>query len=50
VEIPHGAMVGAVVRGDKTIIPQSDTVIEPGDHVVVVCLPSAVPAVEKLFE
>lgn len=50
VEMPHGAVVGAVIRSDATIIPQNDTVIEPGDHVVVVCLPSAVPAVEKLFE
>jgi len=50
VDLPHGAVVGAIVRGDATIIPQSDTVIEPGDHVVVVCLPSVVPTVEKLFE
>lgn len=50
VGMPQGAVIGAIVRGAKTVIPQSDTVVQSGDHVVVVCLPSVVADVERLFE
>jgi len=50
VEMPRGAVIGAIVRGAQAVIPQSDTVVQAGDHVVVVSLPSAVPDVERLFE
>ncbi len=50
VEMPQGAVVGAIVHGAQTVIPQGDSVVQPGDQVVVLCLPSAVPDVERLFE
>ncbi len=48
-EIPHGVLLGAVVADEKVAIVSGDTVLEAGDKLLVVTLPSAVPAVEKLF-
>jgi len=49
VQLPAGAIVGPFIHEDIVFIPQSDSVIQPGDHVVMVCRTSVSPAVEKLF-
>lgn len=41
------AIVGAIVRGDDVIIPSGEDVIEPGDHVVIFALRSAIPRLER---
>ena len=41
------AVVGAIVRGDDVRIPGGDDVIEPGDHVVIFALRSAIPRLER---
>lgn len=46
---PDKAKIGAVVNGDSVRIPTGDTVIEPGDHVIVLTLPEALEGVEKIF-
>ena len=46
---PDKAKIGAVVNGDGVRIPTGDTVIEPGDHVIVLTLPEALEGVEKIF-
>ena len=43
------AIVGAITHGDRVVIPTGDSVIQPGDRVVVFALPSAVPAVMRRF-
>jgi len=43
------AIVGAVVRQDEVIIPTGNTVIETGDKVILVALPSAIKSIEKAF-
>lgn len=48
--LPKEAVAGAVIRDDRVIIPPDDSVIRPGDHVVLVSIPSATPAVERLFK
>jgi trk system potassium uptake protein TrkA len=48
--LPKDAIAGAIVRDDKVTIPPNDTVILPGDHVLIVSRPSATPAVERLFK
>lgn len=50
VGLPKGVALGPVIRGGDVIFPQRDTVLQPGDHVVAICLSSAVPALVKLFE
>jgi len=49
-DFPGDAILGAVIRGDRVIIPVGETQIQPGDHVVIFSLPRVLPDVEKLFE
>jgi trk system potassium uptake protein TrkA len=47
IKFPKGAIIGAVVRNSDIIIPTGDTVILPGDRVIIFSLTSAIPSVEK---
>ncbi|MDQ3942536.1 MAG: Trk system potassium transporter TrkA [Actinomycetota bacterium] len=49
VGFPEGALVGAILRDDRVIIPSGREAMKPGDDVVVFTLASAVGAVERLF-
>jgi len=49
VRFPRGAMVGMIVRPDEIIVPEGDTQIQQGDHVVVFAVQEAVKKVQKLF-
>jgi len=49
-ELPEETMVGAILRGDKVVIPRGDTRIQAHDHVLMVTPNSSVQATEKLFE
>jgi trk system potassium uptake protein TrkA len=49
VEFPEGAIVGALVRGDKVTIPDGRAELAEGDIAVVFTLSKAVRGVEKLF-
>ncbi len=47
IKFPADAIIGAVVRGENIVMPLGDTVIRPGDKVVIFALRSAIPKVEK---
>ena len=47
--LPRGAVIGALVRGDLVKIPTGETMVEPGDQVIVFTLPETLEPVEKLF-
>ena len=47
IKFPKGAIIGAVVRDKDIIIPTGDTIILPGDRVIIFTLTSAIPLVEK---
>jgi trk system potassium uptake protein TrkA len=47
--LPPEALVGGIVRGEEVIVPEPATVLEPGDHVILLALPRALPEVERLF-
>jgi trk system potassium uptake protein TrkA len=49
VRFPSGSLVGVVVRPDEVLVAHGDTVIHPGDHVVVFAVRSAIRKVERLF-
>lgn len=46
---PRGAIIGAIVRGNKYEIPTGESILEEGDRVVVFTLPEAVKKVERFF-
>jgi trk system potassium uptake protein TrkA len=48
-ELPAEALVGAIVRGEDVLVPDRQTVLEPGDHVILLALPRALREVERLF-
>lgn len=49
-DLPAGIFIGAIVRPDGSILMgRKDTVIRPGDHVIVMALPDQARKVEKLF-
>ncbi|MBB5519964.1 Trk system potassium transporter TrkA [Amphiplicatus metriothermophilus] len=47
--LPEGVMIGAVCRDDKVVMPAGDTVINPGDRVVLMALREHVKDVEQMF-
>ena len=47
--IPKGAIIGGVVRGNESHIATGDFQIQEGDKVVVFMLPEAISKVDKLF-
>ena len=49
VTFPRGALVGAVIRGEKNFVPGGSDVLEVGDIVIVFALSQARIDVEKLF-
>jgi trk system potassium uptake protein len=46
---PSGSIVGAIIRGDRVIIPDGTDAIEVDDRVIVFVQPEARAAVEELF-
>ncbi len=48
--LPKGAIVGAITHNDRVIIPPDDSVVQPGDHIIIISPLSVTPAVEKLFK
>ncbi|NCF42851.1 MAG: Trk system potassium transporter TrkA [Bacteroidetes bacterium] len=49
VDFPRAAIIGGVIRNESGITALGDFKIEPGDRVVVCCLPEAISKVERLF-
>jgi trk system potassium uptake protein TrkA len=47
--MPKGVVIGAITRGDELITPRGDTVVEAGDHVILLAEIEAVDAVTKLL-
>ncbi len=47
--LPKGAIAGAIIHNGVVIIPPNDSVVQPGDHVIIISPLSVTPAVEKLF-
>lgn len=48
-QFPGSTVVGAIMRGNDTIVPRGDTSILPGDRVILFALRSKSDDVEKLF-
>ena len=49
IHFPRGMMIGSIVREDEVIIPGGNTILKPGDHLVVFSLPKTVQKLERYF-
>jgi trk system potassium uptake protein TrkA len=48
-DLPEGAILGSILRGEQVVIPRGDTRIETGDRIVVFALPDSVEATAEYF-
>jgi len=46
--LPHSMIIGGVQRGKEAFVPRGNTMIEAGDHLIVIALPEAIAMAEKL--
>ena len=46
---PRDALVGAIVRREKVLVPTGKSVIQVGDRVIIFSMPHAIPDIENLF-
>ncbi|MFQ5654536.1 MAG: Trk system potassium transporter TrkA [Planctomycetota bacterium] len=49
VKVPQGAIIGAIFRREAFMIPDGDSEVKVGDHVVIFALPEAMEGIERLF-
>ena len=49
VAFPKGAIVAGIIRKEKIIIPTGDSVIEPGDRLIIFAQRRAVERIEKIL-
>lgn len=49
-EIPDGAIIGLIAKGDRLVVPQGDTRIEEGDLLTVFAMRDVVADVERQFQ
>lgn len=49
IAFPKGAMVAGIIRNDHIIIPTGDSIIEPGDRIIIFAQRRAIEAIEKIL-
>jgi len=47
--IPKGVLITGIIRDDQVIIPRGDSVIEPGDKIIIFAMRQAIPKIEKIL-
>lgn len=50
IALPRGALLAAILKGDRVVIPRGDDVVAIGDTVVVLCTPAARKGIARLFK
>lgn len=48
--LPSGANIGGLIRNGEGVHVSGNTMIQPGDHVIIFCLESVLKKLEKFFE
>jgi trk system potassium uptake protein TrkA len=49
IRFPKDVLIGAVIKGEEVLIPEGDTMVDPGDGVVLFLLSKSVPKIEKFL-
>ena len=47
--LPKGCIIVSIMRGDKTLIPEGNTILRPGDNVTLLSRLNTVDQVKKMF-
>ena len=48
-KLKRGTIIGTIVRNDQMILPDGETTVEAGDHVIVITHHKNIAALSKLF-
>ena len=48
-KFPKGALLGCIIRGEDVMIPSGESVVHPGDRIIIIARREAVAQVEKLL-
>jgi len=49
ISFPKGSLVTGIIRQDRVIIPSGDSIIEPGDRIIIFAVRDAIPKIEKIL-
>lgn len=49
ISMPKGTLVTGIIRNDSVIIPTGESVIEPGDRIIIFAKSQAIPKIEKIL-
>jgi len=49
IAFPKGALITAIIREDKVIIPSGESMIEPDDRIIIIARKRAIPKIEKIM-
>lgn len=49
ISFPKGAIVVGIIRQEKIIIPSGESIIEPGDRIIIFSTRKAIPRIEKIL-
>ena len=49
ISMPKGTLVTGIIRNDSVIIPTGESVIEPGDRIIIFAKRQAIPKIEKIL-
>jgi trk system potassium uptake protein TrkA len=49
IDFPKGSLVTGIIRGEEVIIPTGDSVIAPGDRIIIFARRQAIPKIEKIL-
>jgi len=47
--MPKGVLVTTILRGDRVIIPTGDSVVEPGDRIIIFTQRESIPRLERIL-
>jgi trk system potassium uptake protein TrkA len=49
ISFPKGALVTSIIRKDEVIIPSGESIIKPGDRIIIFARRTAIPKIEKIL-
>ena len=49
INFPRDAVIGAILRSGKVVLPTGDAIIQSGDDIVIFSQPESIPQIESLF-